>query len=280
MSDRLSTHRYAHIHPDVIERVVRDESPKYRKESDRRRAVRNRLHIMFGAYADDKLLNRLLREFTPDISVEVFDTLRMQALRSHLSTRERAEAVRPMYDFILKNVDPPATIADLGCGLNPFELPEWQPPTLLRYDAYDIDLRVVELTNRLLKRMGLPQSAYPLDLAVRTPGHPVDVALALKLIPVLDAQRPGRGIELLIEMPARIVVASYPLGGMSDSISRDKLRSAKERNYSAQLEAGVSGVFEIVAKDIIGDELVYILYATSRLSDRAKPSAEDFGDRG
>ena len=171
----------------------------------------------------------------------------------HASTRERLDSLEAFYAFVREGTGSARSVLDLGCGLNPFVLPLLEWPELEAYHALDIDLRLAKLNNRLLERRGLPPLAGTWDAAARTPEERVDVAFLFKLLPVLEAQRKGRGMELLQELNARRLVVSFPSRSLS---GREK---GMTRHYAEYLEGGLPEVLEILGRAEIGNELVYVL---------------------
>jgi len=80
-----------------------------------------------------------------------------------------------------------------------------------------------------------------------------DLALMLKLLPVLEQQRKGLAFELIDMAPARLVAVSFPtksLGGRGKSMAGF---------YSRMFETGLSDTSRILDKSVIGDELLYMV---------------------
>ncbi|MCL2358048.1 MAG: hypothetical protein FWC70_13000 [Defluviitaleaceae bacterium] len=276
--------KYNMLYSPLVERILAEEG----SGKDSLKAAKTRLHRMFGAYLSGnahKKAARILEE-SRDVAREIDESVRLLAL--HASTRERffrcagfrsdsegtyknranstdvpcvISCVKNFYEFIAANVSGEIkAIADLGCGFNPFALP-LMPEVLTRnlevYHAFDIDLRTRDMLNIFFESRGLPAAAKCADLAVETPGESADVAFMFKLLPVLEAQIPGRGFALASALNARFLVVTYPtksLGG------REK---GMEKNYAAAfegaVEAGALGNFELAAKGTVGSELVYVM---------------------
>jgi len=103
----------------------------------------------------------------------------------------------------------------------------------------------------------MPQAAECADLTIETPASQADTAYLFKLIPVLEAQRKGRGYELAKSLNAKFLVITYPLKSLG---GREK---GMAKNYAAQLEnalqTGQLGRFTREAQAVIGNELVCVL---------------------
>jgi len=257
--------KYNMLHSPLVERIYAEEARKGSK--DAAKATKTRLHQMFGAYVQGNAHKKaavLLQGIETGGDVQVA-SLAIMAL--HASTKERLPYLEKFLAFIRDHVDMVETILDLGCGFNPFSVPFWQEnfpacestgkAGIKAYLAYDIDTRTSDLLNRFFNYLNLPQVAACADLAVESPSAKADLALMCKLVPVLEAQLPGRGFELARQTDAKFMVITYPLKSLG---GREK---GMGKNYAAQFEnayaGGLLGEYELVASEEIGNELVYLL---------------------
>ena len=237
--------KYAHIYKPLLERVYEEERQKHKREKDGVKAAKAKLHTIFGAFSNTdahKSALTLLEKNADEAEIMKF----------HASTRERLPYLTDFYGFIFAHIGASACVLDLGCGFNPFSLP-WFPEKPKTYHALDIDTRTADLTNRYFALQNLPPLAACADLAVETPNIQADVVFLFKLLPVLEAQKRGRGADLLRELRAKHFVLSYPL----------KTLSGKEKGfkdfYAAEARKLFSDEFPLVAEKVIGNELIYIL---------------------
>ena len=235
--------KYNMLHPELLQRIC-EETPDLK-------AAKTRLHQLYGAYVNESSHKKAAAL----LAQRDYDAI----LRLHASTRERLPHYPEICNFIKSHTgeDNIKTILDLGCGFNPFALHFWRLPALTAYHACDIDTRTAALLNSFFEIHGLPQTAECADLIAETPAPTADIVLIFKLLPVLEAQKVGRGYELLREVEGRFVVVSYPLkslGGRSKGM---------ERNYSAGFMAAVGegrlGDKRLIAEARVGDELIYVL---------------------
>ncbi|MCL1884493.1 MAG: hypothetical protein FWF81_12190 [Defluviitaleaceae bacterium] len=240
--------KYGTLFPPLVERIFSEESSK----KDPVKSAKTRLHQIYGAYFQgNKKASKLLD--AQEIEIE-------KILKLHASTRERLPYISEFYGFIEAHTCAVKSVLDLGCGFNPFAISMMRDgfyKNLHAYYAYDIDLFTKEILNRFFAQIGLPNGANCMDLAVQTPPENVDLALALKLLPVIEAQFPKRGFELYNALNAQFLVISYPLKSLG---GREK---GMGKNYSAAferaLDEGLLNNFSLVASEKIGNELVYIL---------------------
>ena len=282
------TKKYAAVYPPLVERLLTEEGHRkgHRKGPDRIKAVKTKLHQLYGAYTQDNAhkkaaaIIRKLEEQGTDLEQSDGAATAKSLLALHASTKERLPFYAEFYDFILQHTGPVESVLDIGCGYNPFSIPLIQAasasnsqciaagqPTgpavakLQAYYAYDIDTRVADLLNRFFAYMQLPQLARCADLAVHIPTEPADIALMCKLLPVLEAQSPGRGFRLARELNVRHLAITYPLKSLG---GREK---GMARHYSAAFEKALAegelGKFAPVAQQQIGPEMLYLLEAAA-----------------
>jgi len=283
----LTSAKYNMLHPPLIERIYAEESKRGSKNLDK--AVKTRLHQMFGAYTqgnshkkaialldemdnDGQAIGNLRKPIVePVFATEIFGECRKsgkyeagfrrlpisaQVMALHASTKERLPYIKDFYNFIAHHTGNFQTILDLGCGFNPFSIPFIPTPELKSYHAYDIDTRTSNILNRFFAHLNLPQAAACADLIVDTPSEKVDLALMCKLVPVLESQAGGRGFELARQLNANFLTITYPLKSLG---GREK---GMGKNYAAQfeqaVESGALGDYTVIASCEIGNELIYI----------------------
>ncbi|MCL2203219.1 MAG: hypothetical protein FWB88_04710 [Defluviitaleaceae bacterium] len=246
--------KYAYLHPLLLARVTAEESNK----KDPAKAAKTRLHQMYGAYLSPTACKKAGAIL--DAPGQPPESL----LSLHASTRERLPHYPDFYRFVFAHVPPPASLLDLGCGFNPFSLPfllkalpENHP--FEAYHAYDIDTQQAALLNRFFTLHSLPAAATCLDLAaeITAPFPPAGLALLLKLLPVLEAQRAGAGFALARALPVPHLVISYPLKSLS---GKEKGMAHHYRHtFETALHTGQLSPFTLRAEKQIGTEWVYIL---------------------
>lgn len=242
--------KYASLYPPLIERICAEEMQKYKSEREVVKSVKNKLHLLYGAYLEETNLKKTQAAQT------LVDARDAEAImRLHASTRERLPYLTTLYEFIFGVTGTVRILMDIGCGYNPFSLP-WMPhESFETYYACDIDVPASALINRWLSLNGLPEAAFCADIAAQTPMQAVDLALVFKLLPVLDGQQKGRGFALLSQLNAKHIAVTYPLKTLC---GKEKGMGA---HYARQLEDGLTHapLLTVAARAEIGNELVFVL---------------------
>jgi len=276
--------KYARLCDGLIRRICSEEYARHDRQSERVKAVKTRLHAIYGAFLKDgdvKKIAALFEGYETGADEQTGDdtqstgftnktgglshaaphniALATALLKLHASTAERLGSMDAFFSFIFAHTRGDA-ILDLGCGLNPFAV-LFMPAAPSVYHAVDIDKRTAFYINKYFKLLNLPDGCECIcaDILADAPfpfKHPVhtySTAFLFKLLPVLEYQKPGGGLELLKQINAETIVVTYPL----------KSLGGKEKgmgvNYADAFEKLVSSDFNIVAQARIGNELVYII---------------------
>ena len=260
--------KYAHIYPPLINRVYAEEQSKRKTEREREKAVKTVLHRVYGSYLNEGESKKTRALFDKIINAvnTSGDTLSQSEkfLSLHASTRERLPYLAEFFAFIAETLNraesaaPGVTrILDIGCGYNPFAIP-WMRKhwNLKAYYAYDIDVYAQGLINAYFAALGLPETAGCIDLAAETPRGEADIAFLFKLLPVLEAQKKGRGSRLINELNSRYIVVTFPLKSLGGK------NKGMEAHYAGFFETALKNELaghKLLAKEKIYSELVYIL---------------------
>jgi 16S rRNA (guanine(1405)-N(7))-methyltransferase len=230
--------KYAGISEEVIRRIGLRQLGSHRSLKDAVDATKSKLHQVAGAYLDRRPPYAAWLEslrMGRAGGTESFQAACHAVLaREHASTRERADLLPTFYHRLLADLPPIRTLLDIGCGLNPLALP-WMPlaPEAV-YHAYDIHTDLIAFLAEFFEIAGVPGAAHLSDAVGAPPEQPADVALVLKVLPVLEQQDRTASLALLRALNAPVLIVSYPtrtLGG------RDKGMAA---NYEAHFHALVN----------------------------------------
>lgn len=139
-------------------------------------------------------------------------------LNTHSSTRERLPFYEKLYAKIFRITGKPATILDLGCGINPFSIPRMNLAKL-NYYAYDLDENEIDTLNQFFDYLHSCNSSFTgragiLDLlqwATLAELGTADICFLFKMTDVLDRGKGHTMTEVVIKnVPARYVVVSFP----------------------------------------------------------------------
>jgi 16S rRNA (guanine(1405)-N(7))-methyltransferase len=288
----LAAPKYRTIAPSLVRALAIRELVARRSVREAIKATKNKLHQVAGAYVEQRIdvtawLRQLQSHDAPRPSVAVDDALiraalvnpriahrgepfvraSLELMARHASTHERLPIVHRFYAELFAVLPPIQSALDVGCGLNPLAIP-WMPlaPDAVYY-ASDIDSAIVEFVAHYLALIGIPGGAEVRDQATDPGGPPVDLALALKMLPVLEQIERGAAARLLDALDAPFVLVSYPvhtLGGR---------RKGMGATYEQQLEALVAGRQWEVRRFVFPGELAFLIRKGSRLSWQSSASS-------
>jgi 16S rRNA (guanine(1405)-N(7))-methyltransferase len=206
--------KYRAVGVETIRALARQAWPEHKKAKAVEKAVRRRLHgIAAGHLGDPEYpeLGRALAEALARGDAAGERALCEEALRQHLSTRERLPYVERFYAEIFEHTGVPGTLLDLACGLGPLALPWMHLPLATRVLAYDVNEPRVAMLDAWLHARGQAGGAEVRDIVLRPPSEPADVALLLKELHRLQRNYSGMAwVEWLAAIPARYLVVSLP----------------------------------------------------------------------
>jgi 16S rRNA (guanine(1405)-N(7))-methyltransferase len=242
--------RYRAVDPALVARLAAEELPKARNTDDAVKRVKRRLHQAVGAFRSARGASA---GAWPAGDPAALREAALAAMREHSSTRERAPHLDGFFAPIWEVTGTPASVLDLGCGLNPLALP-WMGIGDAMYHAIDVDAGTLDVARGFLESVGQPHIAEVRDLVADVPAEPADVALLLKLVTTLDRQDADAAPRLLRGLRVDHAVVSFAarsLGG----------RGNHERAYRSRLERLVADAVRVrrVAEASVPGELVFIL---------------------
>jgi 16S rRNA (guanine(1405)-N(7))-methyltransferase len=128
-------------------------------------------------------------------------------------------------------------------------------PAHATYHARDVDRRSLALVAAFLDLVGQPATVEERDLVADVPALPrADVALLLKLVPILDRQDPAATERLISALQARHAVVSFPARSLGGH------RRGMAATYRHRLEALARSLGVTVAGEAsVPNELVFVL---------------------
>jgi len=280
----LAAPKYRSIAPTLVRPLAARELVVRRNVREAIKATKSRLHQVVGAYVEQRIdVERwltLLQAGAALPPVTPSDEALIQAARAnprvahldpsflratlhlmaqHASTRERLPFLLHFYASICAALPPIRSVLDIGCGLNPLAIP-WMPlADDAVYHASDIDSALIEFIRRFMALIGVPGDAEVRDQTTDPGGPPVDLALVLKIAPVLEQIERGAAARLLETLDAAFVLVSYPvqtLGGR---------RKGMGATYERQFEALVAGRQWDVQRFVFPGELAFLIRKDNRL---------------
>lgn len=214
----LSSSKYGNLSPSLVRRVVSEALPRGRNPAESEQAARTLLHQITGAYQRprpryDEWVQQM--ETASRESEESFRTLCRLLMARHSSTGERSAILTDLYGWLFENIPPIRSILDLGCGLNPISLPFMNIAPDTRYVACDIHTDLADFLNWFFQHTGTNGMALAADIVFELPEEECDLALLLKLLPVIEQQKRGASKELLSRIHARYLLITFPTRTLS-----------------------------------------------------------------
>jgi 16S rRNA (guanine(1405)-N(7))-methyltransferase len=264
----LASRRYRDVEPGLVRRFAADEVRRRATESDAVKHVKRRLHQAVGAYrrserskVETEPLSAVRAAWRGELEDGGFRAACRELLAGHASTRERLPYIEAYYAGIWAAAGgPPSSILDLGCGLGPLALPWMKLPRATTIHAIDVDNAQLDTVEAFLTLVDQPHRIAAMDLATTVPVERADMALLLKLVPLLDRQDPAAAGRLVGGLNVRHAVITFPsasLGGRGKGM---------ERTYRGRMNELVQQLGRrvvAVGEASVPNELVFVLELTS-----------------
>ena len=247
----LGARNYKDICPDTVKKELDRACVRYRDPAKAEQAARERLHAVTGAFltaSELKKANACRERFLAGDENALTD-----ALLLHSSTRERLTPDRRgmdiLYERIFAVTGRPETLFDAACGLNPLYLGKCG----FTVRGADIHGGCTDLINRWASAAGWDVRAECRDLSLSAPREAFDLALVMKLLPVLETDEKGSALRFLRALNAKYLCVTFPtrtLGGRS---------AGMEQNYTRWFENEAADDFRVLDRFVSGSELIYVL---------------------
>jgi 16S rRNA (guanine(1405)-N(7))-methyltransferase len=243
--------KYSSISDDTIHRICAEESSKYKKESDKIKAVKNKLHQISESYFSGSF-SRLFKRLERGEDIDFFELLKY-----HSSTNERLSFYEEFYDDIFNTIGNINSILDIACGLNPILLAQYlfdNKININEYIANDINHIALDAI-RYYSERNLPSIIVDsTDIILNVPDVKVDLVLLLKLIPLLEQQKKDYYKTLINELKAKYIAVSFPTKTMSGK------NVGMSDNYKKMFDDFLSaGDFKTLFTKNYNNELLYII---------------------
>jgi len=253
-----SSKKYRAVCADTVRRIAEREMDKHNSLKAATKATKRKLHQSYGAFEQDSdyevAYARLEAAYATGPEAEI-QAACWHVLGLHSSTRERRPLLDRFYLDIWAVTGRPASILDLGCGLNPLSLPwmDLSSERSLKYVALDIDENRIVFLNRYLTLAGLEPLARCQDILIQTPQDQADVALLLKMSPSLERQEQGTTLRLIERLQAPNIVVSYAIKSLG---GREK---GMLTHYHQQFSEWAEGRHWAVEELVFETELVFVV---------------------
>ncbi|HLC70983.1 MAG TPA: hypothetical protein VJI32_03190 [Candidatus Nanoarchaeia archaeon] len=259
---REQIYQYLNGHPLAAALLTRKHNPKsshYKKIIKEVRASLRKVYGLFRTQEQELKRKELLDEMLA--SVAQLQTISKKILDTHSSTRERLPFYEKLYAKIFKITGKPATILDVGCGINPFSIPLMNLSPL-HYYAYDLSDDEIETLNHFFDYLHKKNSSFTgkadildvLQWAKLSTLGSADLCFLFKMTDVLDRGKGHKVTEIVIaKVPARYVVVSFPTHTMSGKKMRVPQRNwmqwmCTRLGYSFKVLEFPTEIFYVVKK--------------------------------
>ncbi len=226
----LESAKYRHVSKDLILRLGEKELHKRKNLKEAIKETKNTLHQIAGAYLDNlppyaKWIAELER--LQGDSAEIQEALK-RMMTSHSSTRERLPHFHNFYAKTVSEIGSVESVIDLACGLNPLALSFLPLSAGASYFAYDLYGDMISFLNAYFA-LTLPGGyAEARDVVANPPTQPVQLALILKFLPVLEQTEKEKTLNWLKSINANYFLISFP----TKTLSGRSMRMAE--NYEKQ----------------------------------------------
>ena len=251
--------KYAHIGEDTLRNVGRIELGKRRNLKEAIQETRNKLHQIGGAYQEPMRYAAWLEDLraAPDAASQQASLRRI--MQHHASTRERLPILAEFYRTLFQTIGEVHSVLDIACGLNPLAIP-WMPLSApIEYHALDIYEDMMAFIGQCLPLLGVAGTAQTCDVVASASNEasplrrPVDVALVLKTLPVLEQVDKRIGPALLDILHAKHLVVSFPIQSLGGK------RKGMSQNYAAHFADLMAGRSWPVQRLEFENELVFVV---------------------
>ena len=233
-----SSAKYAQLAGTLVSRVTSEEAKKYKSKQKIIQSARTRLHQLTGAYLAPKIdYAQWLAKFKSLESNDLAElqSTSLQMMRLHASTFERVEVLPNYFQTTLASISPVKSILDLACGLNPLAIP-WMPLAEdFTYNASDVVSPLIEFLGGYFEVFGFSGRASTLDLSFSIPSQPVQLALLMKTLPLMEQIEHGLAQKILEGLKAEHILVTYPLRSLGGR------KKGMEETYRAQFDSLVAG---------------------------------------
>jgi len=234
--------KYREIIPSLVERIIKDETIKYKNSAEIVKSTRSILHQIGGAYLNSKIdyskWFEQLNLFTPDINDTNVQIILKKMMQLHASSKERLPILDTFYKTIFAELPPISSILDLACGLNPLSIPWMSLSDDFSYVACDIYKDMIEFHNSFFELFHINGRAYGCDLTTLDSLPQVQMTFILKTLPCLEQLNKQISFSLLQSIQSDFVLVSFPVKslsgrekGMHDTYSQHFTEVIKESTW-------------------------------------------------
>lgn len=214
----LVSAKYRGIYRPTVERIVDELVGRY-PVKDLEKAVRNKMHQVWGAYAKKKNLVKLSQTIQtctnnskPSILSKQNNILKkclLPVLKLQTSTDERINILDEYYKKIFEITGKPKTLFEPACGLN--ALTYFWMGEGVKYVGYDVDQRQIDFVNQIFVDCGVDNRAQVMLGDIFEEKYiEADITMFLKVLILLERQKKGSSLNMIQKCKSKYVVVSFP----------------------------------------------------------------------
>lgn len=248
LSRLLASKNYRDLCPDTVRREFEKQLTRQPDAARAEKAARERLHALSLAFmtpGEIKAARACLAAYA-----EGDEGALVRALMLHASTRERLSTYAELYARLKEECGEITSVFDAACGINPLLLGSLGFSDVL---GWDINGAAVSLVNDWAAAASWRVRAQCKDVTLSLPPERFELALAMKLLPVLETNEKGSAMALLRGIDARLFLVTFPTRSLCGRAG------GMEKSYSAWFEAALTDEFAIRSRFLCGSELCYIV---------------------
>ena len=174
-------------------------------------------------------------------------------LKHHISTAERLHEIKDFYNKLITQTGHLNTIIDVGCGLHPLTYPLYS--NIKELDLYlaldkdtlstDIITKFSEIDNKYKLFSEIWELEHGWELVKdKIDFEEFDIALMLKLIPVIKRQKPEL-LKTLAKVPAKKILITGATSSMTKRVSIEKRERGIIRSFIDKFNFKILSEFEL-----------------------------------
>jgi len=248
--------KYAQLADTLVSRITAEEARKHKNQQDIIRSARTRLHQLTGAYLAPKIDYAQWLVTFQSLSPkdrQGLESISLSMMRLHASTYERIEVLPTFFQTSLASISPVKSVLDIACGLNPLSIP-WMPlADGFTYHANDVVTPLIDFLGNYFEIFGFNGNASILDLSFSIPSQPVQLALLMKTLPLMEQIERGLSQKVLESLNAEHILVTYPLRSLGGR------KKGMEETYRAQFDQLVAGRDWEIQEFRFPNEFVYLV---------------------
>ncbi len=158
----------------------------------------------------------------------------IRILNTHLSTRERLGFYNELYKSIFRITGKPASILDLGCGINPCSFKFMKLPKKTKYIASDISRGDLDFIDEFFIKNKINGKTVKLDIAnekdiEKIKAIKADICFLFKVLDSTEAKKRNVTYQIMKAIDSKHIIASFSRKNIKGEFLRVQNRPWFER---------------------------------------------------